>query len=272
MKILYRQDEEDSLLGRYGIGSCYFKSQTDEKSFGGNAARPHYHRCFELHIVVRGHLIYEVNGKSLEFGDGTFLLISPRVRHTAVLRGEDTEKYAIHCDMDIIPGLDYFQGKLTDRMLDNIGFILSETALKRELSAPLIEGCIFETLVTVLRMLGKKEAVGADCLEENAVLKTAKQYIDDNIDEFPCVGDVAEYCCLGAKQLTRIFTRCEGTSPGAYIVKKRVERIEQYLIEGDCSLKEISERMSFSSEYYFNAFFKRYGGMPPGAYRKMMGK
>jgi AraC-like DNA-binding protein len=35
------------------------------------------------------------------------------------------------------------------------------------------------------------------------------------------------------------------------------------------SIKDISEIMHFNNEYYFNAFFKKYSGMPPGEYRKM---
>ena len=39
--------------------------------------------------------------------------------------------------------------------------------------------------------------------------------------------------------------------------------------ESELSLKEISERLNFANEYYFNTFFKKYSGMTPGEYRKM---
>ncbi|MBO5836623.1 MAG: helix-turn-helix domain-containing protein, partial [Oscillospiraceae bacterium] len=44
------------------------------------------------------------------------------------------------------------------------------------------------------------------------------------------------------------------------------------LLESNLSLKEISQQLHFGSEHYLNAFFKKYAGMPPGAYRKMQGK
>ena len=100
----------------------------------------------------------------------------------------------------------------------------------------------------------------------------AKQYIEDNVELNPSVSDVAEYCHLSAKQLTRIFNGFEGISPGEYIIRARVSRIEALLSDRSLSLRQIGEIMSFNNEYYFNAFFKKYSGMPPGEYRKMTGQ
>jgi AraC-like DNA-binding protein len=86
------------------------------------------------------------------------------------------------------------------------------------------------------------------------------------------VGEVAKYCYLSTKQLTRIFNVYEGVSPGEYIIKARVAKIKKLISDKSFSLKQISDIMHFNNEYYFNAFFKKHSGLPPGEYRKMLGQ
>ena len=97
----------------------------------------------------------------------------------------------------------------------------------------------------------------------------ATQYIQDNIEQAPTVSEVAAYCGVSERQLSRIFAG-EGQSPAEIIRAQRVRRIEELLADPSLSLKDIGDRMGFSDEYYFNAFFKKYAGMTPGAYRKTM--
>jgi AraC-like DNA-binding protein len=118
-------------------------------------------------------------------------------------------------------------------------------------------------------LLGLKENKSNVNQDENHIISMAKQYIEDNIDANPSVSDISKYCHLGIKQLTRIFTRYENTSPGKYIISRRIARIETFLTKQTISIKDISDIMNFNNEYYFNSFFKKYSGMPPGEYRKM---
>jgi AraC-like DNA-binding protein len=98
----------------------------------------------------------------------------------------------------------------------------------------------------------------------------AKQYISDNINTPLTVLEVADYCHLSTKQLTRIFIIEEGMHTAEYIRKMRCIEIEKLLCDKALSLKAISEQMGFSSEYYFNSYFKKYAGLAPGIYRRSM--
>ena len=98
----------------------------------------------------------------------------------------------------------------------------------------------------------------------------AERYIADNIDMPLSVSEVASYCALGEKQLTRLFSKYDLISPLQYINEKRAERIKLLMHESDLTLTEISEKMNFNNEYYFNTFFKRHMGISPGAYKKMI--
>ena len=94
-----------------------------------------------------------------------------------------------------------------------------------------------------------------------------KQYIKDNIASKITVSDVAAYCFLGTKQLTRLFDKYEDITPLCYIHKQKIKYIDSLLLDG-YALKDISEKMNFSSEYYFNNFYKKSTGISPGRFKK----
>ena len=274
MKILYRQPEQDenTSLSHFGIQNCYFKKLSIERDQNSITKKAHHHSGFEVHIITSGYQEYEVSGTVYMLERGSFLMIYPNVPHTVIRSAPHMQKYSITFTRQTDAHLNCFFGKLSERMSANLSFIHNEGLLRKEISSTLIENNILETLVSFFRLSGVKESNEISKQDENVMVSLAKQYIDDNIEMAPSVTDVSEYCYLSAKQLTRIFYKFEGLSPGEYIINSRIARIEQLLASHSFSLKQISEIMNFNNEYYFNAFFKKHSGMPPGAYRKMLGK
>ncbi len=274
MKILYRQSKEDQsgALSRYGVHNCYFKNMSVDRDRRSITKKTHHHTGFEMHIITDGCQEYEANGRVYKLAPGNFLMIYPDVPHTIIASTPHTRKYSITFNRKVSEPRSCFCGILNQRMSDDLTFIVKEASMKKEISETLIDNSILEIIVSVFRMMGIKEN-NSNCEQsENEIVCLAKQYIDDNIEMSPSVGDVSEYCHFSTKQLTRIFRQFADVSPGEYITQKRIERIEKLLVDQTLSLKEISEIMHFGNEYYFNSFFKKHSGMPPGEYRKMLGK
>lgn len=274
MKILYRQPEKDcnGSLCRFGVQHCYFKKLSLDRDRSNITKKDHLHTGFEIHIVTDGYQEYKVDEAIYKLEKGTFLLIYPNVPHTVITSAPHTQKYSITFSKPTNEQVQCFFGPTTKRISANIVAISNEALRKKEISTALIENNILETIVLIFRLSGIKENKSTAKQDGNATISLAKQYIDDNIEMPPSVANVSEHCYLSTKQLTRIFDRYEGISPGEYIIKQRIERIEHLLIEDALSLKQIGERMHFSSEYYLSAFFKKHTGLPPGEYRKMFGK
>ncbi len=274
MKIHYKQPKEDQAgaLCRLGIRDCYLKELLLDKNQDIITRKNHYHTSFELHMIMDGFQEYEINGTTYRLDSGSFLLIYPNVAHVAVSSSMHTWKYSITFNKKTECNKDCICGKIPDRILENISFITKESVKKKEISFTLIENSILEIMVSIFRLLGIKENDTTQNETENVMITLAKQYIDDNIMSSPGVVDVATYCYLSTKQLTRIFQKYEGVTPGEYIIKRRIVKIESLLADASLSLKQVSMMMNFDNEYYFNAFFKKYSGMPPGEYRKMHGQ
>ena len=274
MNIIYKQSEgafNDGLC-RFGVHNCYLKSLFVQQDSKRITKKAHHHTDFEMHIIVDGCQEYDVDGVVYRLESGSFLLIYPNTPHTVVFQEPYTRKYSVTFNKNTAQNRRCLFGKCNDRIFGNLDFISNEAQQNNEISSTLIENSLLEILVWVFRLSGIKENKNIRLNDENPIVSLAKQYIEDNIDLNPTVYDVAKYSYLSTKQLTRIFNGFEGISPGEYIVKSRIARIEALISSGSLSLKQISDKMHFNNEYYFNAFFKKHFGMPPGEYRKMLGK
>lgn len=275
MKIIYRQNPLDKAFGDIGIQNCCMKHSSYHKRAKDATTKEHHHTGFEIHIIENGHQSYLFNGTECVVPAGHYLLIPPNLKHCLKDVSPLLKKFAITFQADETSPFSaitsYVSGNLSSLITDALKKISLEEQSHLFYAERLIENNIFDILIYFLRDCGFKEAKKDDAFpQEDARLFIAKQYIKDNIESNLKVADIAAYCYLGTKQLTRLFQENADTTPAAYIQKQKIKHIEKLLTETDISLRDISEKMNFSSEYHLNSFFKKYAGMPPGEYRKMV--
>ena len=67
----------------------------------------------------------------------------------------------------------------------------------------------------------------------------------------------------------RTFKEYTGSSPAQYILLIRSQKAKELLANTELTVSEISEKLHYTSPYYFSVSFKRTSGMTPGAFRKM---
>lgn len=275
MKIIYRQNSFENVFSDAGIKNCCMKHSHYHKGVKDATTKEHHHTGFEIHIIENGHQSYLFDKTECVVSAGHYLLIPPNLKHRLNDVSPDLKKFAITFQADETSPFSevnsFVSGAVSPLITDALKKIAFEEQSRLFYAERLIEHGIFDILVCLLRDCGFKESKKEDAsLQEDARLFIAKQYINDNIESNLKVADIAAYCYLGTKQLTRLFQENADTTPAAYIQKQKVKHIEKLLTETDIPLRDISERMHFSSEYHLNSFFKKYAGMPPGEYRKMV--
>ena len=273
MKIFFKQRNENpsSPFSALNIRDCYLKHLYIDSDTSKITRKTHHHNGFEIHIIEKGHHTYEIGDKVYETHEGEFFLIPPFLKHRITNSASGTEKYSITFTC---PELSYISecvsGDIPPRFFENVRFISEEYHNLKSVSERLIENSVFECTLMFLRLSGLRES--ENCLAtpaDDLRLENVKAYISDNIENCITVSDIAAYCYISQKQITRIFLKHEGVTPAQYIAKQRTLRIQALLERDELSLKEISDRMNFQNEYYFNSFVKKHLGMPPGTYRKM---
>jgi len=278
MEIIYKQGNNSPLSEKLGIENCYVRMLFSGHDILTSTKKMHHHTFFELHFVQNGVQKYESDGKYYTASCGDMLIIPPETNHRLVERDASDSKLSVtfsvnsdSCFSNVVSGFNTpLVINVPASIESNFTYILEEKSKKCSLSYLLMENRILETIVEIMRIFGfKSYATKKEDKKEDARLTMAKQYIKDNIEINPKLPEVAAYCYLGTKQLTRLFKQYENITPAKYIQKERTAKIIE-LMSSALSLAEISEIMNFSSEYHFNSFFKKMESQPPGEYRRML--
>lgn len=284
MKILYMQRNDEnsdlskiSILEGCGITSCFLRYANSENHFSTLSPRMHQHTFNELHLVLEGSQQYQILNSVYTVPSGHFLLIPADLPHQHLFTAPNTRKYTISFSpaKNATSGLAaFFEKKLickaaTEDALNALRNIESEADAMLEYSIALIESKLFLFLLYLARDAGISEGSRAISTEEDPRLRLARQFIADNLDHAVSCSEVANYCHLSQKQLSRLFDRFLGTSIADYIRSQRIIRIKRLLTDSSDSLEQISEKMHFSNVYHFNTFFAKYAGIAPGRFRKM---
>ena len=280
MKILYNQKTSaTSILADYRIHNCIVRLLHYKHDSAYISKLAHHHTSFELHVVTEGAATYEIENMLYRIEAGELLFLPPYVQHRFLESEVNTIKYSASFQFSPDSKNETFLHSLknpiktasTQELLSALTFIHTESEHCKSISDLLIANRILECIYINFRILGFREtAAEITAAPYDVRLQLIKQFISENIERNLTVEDLAAYCHLSTKQLTRIFHQEENKTPLAYLKEQRMAHIKKLLADKSISFREISETMHFSSEYYFHTFFKKEEGMPPGAYRKMI--
>ncbi len=97
-----------------------------------------------------------------------------------------------------------------------------------------------------------------------AAARFIREHTCDGID----VGDVVRLTGWSRSTLERRYEKVTGHSPKYDILRFRLNRAKQLLVETDFSLAYIAEKIGFTHTEYFNRIFKKKMGMTPAQFRK----
>lgn len=100
------------------------------------------------------------------------------------------------------------------------------------------------------------------------VLKEAVNYINENIDEKIDVKLLSSMTKYNHLHFIRIFNKYLGLTPYQYILKRKVEKAKELIMEDNNSLVDIAIDLGFLSYSNFSKIFKRETSYTPDQYRK----
>jgi len=83
----------------------------------------------------------------------------------------------------------------------------------------------------------------------------------------PQVKEFAARLRMPVPKLSRTFLSTLGVRPSVYFKEGQIERVKEYLITTDLSLKAIADITGFASVTTLSRSFRRITGMTPGAFR-----
>jgi len=82
------------------------------------------------------------------------------------------------------------------------------------------------------------------------------------------VSDVLKVVLISRRMLESRFKRLLGTTPHDEILRVKLNRVKQLLLDTDLSVSDVAQRTGFEHAEYLSVAFKHAEGMPPSHYRK----
>ncbi|MBE5869187.1 MAG: helix-turn-helix domain-containing protein [Lachnospiraceae bacterium] len=241
--------------------------------------RRHCNAEYELHIILSGSCVMEVEDKAYPLPSGTAVVVAPNCFHNARQVSTSFERLSISLTI----GKDGHMADLLYRLSASPIFQLTETQLEvcrqllREIDntdlyqTELIHACLTTLIVTILRMV-KRHPISDDLpwIRENYL---PYNIIDMFFSSWPApIGteqDLARLLHLSRRQLNRILQQHYGMSFREKSIRARMDYAAWLLRTTHHRIDDISSMVNYTTESSFYSAFKKYFGMTPKKYRDL---
>jgi len=94
------------------------------------------------------------------------------------------------------------------------------------------------------------------------------QYIENHLHQRMTVAELAACVGLEATYFSSLFAATFRESPYRFVLRRRVLRVQQWLLTTEHTLEWMAERLAFADAFHLSRVFKRTIGMSPTEYRR----
>ena len=137
------------------------------------------------------------------------------------------------------------------------------TQMDTSISHSDLRGDLLTLFSHALCTLGEGWGSSQQMLVQKAMDYIQQSYFNNNLN----VSDIAQHINVSPSHLTALFKRYRNDTLINYLTHVRLKKARQLLSNTSLSIREISERVGFSSQYYFSACYKRHMGVSPSEER-----
>lgn len=97
-------------------------------------------------------------------------------------------------------------------------------------------------------------------------------FIEEHLGEKISLGALSSLAGLSPNHFARAFQQSVGLPPHQYLLRRRLEHVEQMLRETQLPLSQIAQAVGFSDQSHLARHFRRLTGMPPSLARGLPGR
>lgn len=254
--------------------------KTTSRRFQWTSER-HCHAEYELHLILQGEAILDVEQQNLRMKPGNGVLLKPGTYHHSCTQPGQFERMSLSVALK--------EGKLQSTLSETEGGFLP-FSFGRELSElccrffreheerspfykEMRQMLLLQILIGALRQLQLPEDVQKSTDEaENRRIDTIDQYFEDHYMDNGGVGVLAESLHLSRRQLSRVLQKHYAMSFQEKITAARMDRAAVLLRTTAMSSTEIASAIGYNAETAFYQAFRKHFSMTPQKYRKLQKK
>ncbi len=99
------------------------------------------------------------------------------------------------------------------------------------------------------------------------LIHDVQQFIVQNLEQPLTIDNLARQAALSRSRFKARFKTEVGIPPVDYVMRKKIDRAQVLLLDGDHNVTNVAFRLNFSTSQYFATVFKRYTGQTPSGFR-----
>jgi AraC family transcriptional regulator len=241
--------------------------------------------CYIIGISLRSmNVRVSISGRSALTGvamPGTLLVTAPGVAADCIFRGP-FDALHLHVPTDFvdewdheIPGTASLRSEVTpapDATIERLGqSLLGTEDLGDSFDQLYMDGI---STAIIARLLAKSApTIQSERRNANQLvrwrLKRATEYIEAHLADSISLGDVAASTGLTRMHFAAQFRAATGLRPHQYLLRRRIERAQQLLIETGMPIVDVALSVGFQTQAHFTCVFSRFVGESPSAWRRL---
>lgn len=244
---------------------------------------PHFHKDFEVCLILRGNVILTVSNRKFQLEQGDFFVVEPFVSH-ALKADEAVTIVSLQVPpiffSSYYPQMDHIEffsplfpkeNEEEYRTLYHMFLSLACAYLEKkkyfEFTCASMINAIFAILLNNMQFRFVSEKEKGAYRTKAVRMRRIVRYIDEGYSEKLLLSEIAKKEQLSLAYLSHFFKDCFSISFQDYLMKIRCEKARQLLLLTQHSLLDICISCGFSDAKYFNGGFKKQYGCTPKEYR-----
>ena len=192
------------------------------------------------------------------------------IRHTIDLLNERYPKAETHQPWKL-QGPEHAHLTNTPELTDTLGRLVA-VARTTDVNKDVLAGFTLQELLVRLMQTQARQLIFHDYARYLTTHRFAAVvgYIKDHLTESLTIDKLSALACMSKATFFRLFKREFGLTPVEFIIRERLGEAKRLLRHPLASVAEVCLRAGFNNLSYFQALFKKYEGVTPGAYKKQM--
>lgn len=250
----------------------------------------HNHDFAEITYIISGRGKYLLDGNVYDVKTGDVVMCNPGVMH------QNVEVNPKEPTVEFFTGFTDFQFKNmppNSIVLNDGGYILHTSAETRqditkhcyemvaeqESGKPgkyfMLKAHLIQIMLLIIREMMPEEkqqlSLSFESYNRNYAVQRIISFLSENYAAKISLDQIARNMYLSPVYISKIFKEETGDSPINYLIKIRLEKARDILLQGnERSIKNIANSVGYEDVYHFSKLFKKYYGISPLHYKRAM--
>lgn len=265
----------------------YYFFDYDERSYDINMEFQHFHRFYEIMILLADKAVHLINGKPFHIQQCDIVLLKPGVLHkTQYLPGDPSKRIIINFKLPLnedglIPShkelLSLFQEpepifrfdrREDEQVFEVLNEIFNLSKNLTSINEMMIYHKFAEFLYKIYINKDKNKYVNSTYLDNNTKkIFAITAYIHEHFREPLSLDFISKKFYISYYYLCHQFKQITGFTLTDYIQMTRIKNAQQLLLSTDKKIAEIADYCGFTSFSQFNRIFNKFCDTSPSKFR-----